>query len=142
MINKDTFDDPYFIEEYKPIIYSKQKYLMMYKWYVVNLKIQNDQHTKYLNGYHRHHIRPRKLYPDKINDSKNLVYCTPKQHADLHYLFWRYSGKRSMKYACIGLISKFYKMTLLQYEQKVFPNIMSLIIDFKNLNEGIKNDNT
>ena len=37
-----------------------------------------------------HHIRPRSIFPELVNDPNNLIRLTPKEHVRAHFLLWQH----------------------------------------------------
>ena len=64
----------------------------------IDLRLQDDlKHEKYDNKTERHHILPRSLFPEYLNDKNNLVTLTLEQHIKVHQLL-AYTGE----YSCIA----------------------------------------
>lgn len=137
MTNNDIFDDPDFFEDNSnkttPKIYFNNEYKNLYNSYVNYIR----HHTKRYDGvhtYNRHHIKPRKLYPQYVDDPDNLLFCTVKQHTNLHYLYWKYSNNEYMRYAFMKMLETHYKnMSLQEYEDKIFPRIKYQINRYKKI---------
>ena len=54
-----------------------------------------------------HHIRPKSIFQELVNDPSNLIRLTPKEHAKAHFLLWMHykyetddkDGERKMRFA-------------------------------------------
>ena len=91
-----------------PII--KGHYYMTYyeRYYkIINNRIK---HPLPKNEYgEKHHILPKSLYPDLVNDKKNIVRLSAFEHFKAHYYLWKYyqlelKNKRYASSMCYAII--------------------------------------
>jgi hypothetical protein len=68
----------------------KDKYANLYDWYIQRLKDKEARGLSENDDIHKHHILPKH---DGGDPKGELVRCTLRDHARVHYIRWKVYGQ-------------------------------------------------